>query len=170
MCAQRSKNIGCARVDCQLFPVVLTTEVELLALPAHRECGAEFRRLEAGDASTGTDRPRSALRSRLGAIADKTAGAGVTRAKAPLGDRAGRRRPCGGCCRRPLPAAERWSAGWCRSRFARTIYGWSEGATTKKCTVVDSKPTTTTTAIVDNGIYKTEAETGMKTTKVCTEQ
>jgi hypothetical protein len=36
--------------------------------------------------------------------------------------------------------------------------------------VVDSKPTTTTTAIVDNGIYKTEAETGMKTTKVCTEQ
>jgi len=44
-------------------------------------------------------------------------------------------------------------------------------ATTKKCTVVDSKPTTTTTTIVDNGIYKTktEAETGMKTTKVCTE-
>jgi len=44
-------------------------------------------------------------------------------------------------------------------------------ASTKKCTVVDSKPTTTTTTIVDNGIYKTktEAETGMKTTKVCTE-
>ena len=44
-------------------------------------------------------------------------------------------------------------------------------ATTKKCTVVDSKPTTTTTTIVDNSIYKTktEAETGMKTTKVCTE-
>jgi hypothetical protein len=44
-------------------------------------------------------------------------------------------------------------------------------ATTKKCTVVESKPTTTTTTIVDNGIYKTkaEAETGMKTTKVCTE-
>ncbi|MDB5620436.1 hypothetical protein [Tardiphaga sp.] len=41
---------------------------------------------------------------------------------------------------------------------------------TKKCTVVDKKPTTTTT-IVDNGTYKTktEAETGMKTTKVCTE-
>ena len=44
-------------------------------------------------------------------------------------------------------------------------------ATTKKCTIVESKPTTTTTTIVDNGIYKTrtEAETGMKTTKVCTE-
>ena len=42
---------------------------------------------------------------------------------------------------------------------------------TKKCTVVESKPTTTTTTIVDNGIYKTktEAEAGMKTTKVCTE-
>jgi hypothetical protein len=44
-------------------------------------------------------------------------------------------------------------------------------STTKKCTVVESKPTSTTTTIVDNGIYKTktEAETGMKTTKVCTE-
>jgi hypothetical protein len=44
-------------------------------------------------------------------------------------------------------------------------------ATTQKCTVVESKPTSTTTTVVDNGIYKTktEAETGMKTTKVCTE-
>jgi hypothetical protein len=44
-------------------------------------------------------------------------------------------------------------------------------ATTKKCTVVDTKPTTTTTTVVDNGTYKTktEAETGMKSTKVCTE-
>ena len=41
--------------------------------------------------------------------------------------------------------------------------------TTKKCTIVDKKPTTTTT-IVDNGVFKTrtEAETGMKTMKVCT--
>ena len=40
---------------------------------------------------------------------------------------------------------------------------------TKKCTIVDKKPTTTTT-IVDNGTFKTrtEAETGMKTMKVCT--
>ena len=44
-------------------------------------------------------------------------------------------------------------------------------ASTKKCTIVDSKPTTTTTTVVDNGTFKTktEAETGMKTTKVCTE-
>ena len=44
-------------------------------------------------------------------------------------------------------------------------------STTKKCTVVDTRPTTTTTIIVDNGTYKTktEAEAGMKTTKVCTE-
>ena len=44
-------------------------------------------------------------------------------------------------------------------------------STTKKCTVVETRPTGTTTTVVDNGIYKTktEAETGMKTTKVCTE-
>ena len=42
---------------------------------------------------------------------------------------------------------------------------------TKKCTIVDKKPTTTTTTVVDNGVFKTrtEAETGMKTMKVCTE-
>jgi len=41
---------------------------------------------------------------------------------------------------------------------------------TKKCTVVDTKPTSTTTTVVDNGTFKTktEAETGMKTMKVCT--
>jgi hypothetical protein len=44
-------------------------------------------------------------------------------------------------------------------------------ASTKKCTIVDTKPTTTTTTVVDNGTFKTktEAESGMKTTKVCTE-
>jgi hypothetical protein len=44
-------------------------------------------------------------------------------------------------------------------------------ATTKKCTIVDKKPTTTTTTVVDNGTFKTrtEAETGMKSIKVCTE-
>ena len=53
-------------------------------------------------------------------------------------------------------------------RFERVLRG--SGCTTKKCTIVDKKPTTTTT-IVDNGIFKTrtEAETGMKTMKVCTE-
>ena len=45
--------------------------------------------------------------------------------------------------------------------------------TTKKCTIVQQKPTTTTTTVVGDGtVYKTrtEAESGMKTTKVCTEQ
>jgi len=42
---------------------------------------------------------------------------------------------------------------------------------TKKCTIVDQKPTTTTT-IVDHGIFgtRTEAESGIKTMKVCTEE
>jgi hypothetical protein len=42
--------------------------------------------------------------------------------------------------------------------------------TTKKCTIVDTKPTTTTTTIVEGGTFKTrtEAEAGMKTMKVCT--
>ena len=45
-------------------------------------------------------------------------------------------------------------------------------ATTKKCTIVDSKPTTTTTTVVDDGVYKTkvEAESAIKTTKICTER
>jgi hypothetical protein len=44
-------------------------------------------------------------------------------------------------------------------------------ASTKKCTIVDQKPTTTTTTVVGDSVYKTrtEAETGMKTIKVCTE-
>jgi hypothetical protein len=61
------------------------------------------------------------------------------------------------------------------STFAQTTtvsteYYVVRDATTKKCTIVDKKPTTTTT-IVDNGTFKTrtEAETGMKTMKVCTE-
>jgi hypothetical protein len=43
---------------------------------------------------------------------------------------------------------------------------------TKKCTIVDKKPTVTTMTVVSPGgtVYKsrTEAETGMKTIKVCT--
>jgi hypothetical protein len=41
-------------------------------------------------------------------------------------------------------------------------------ATARKCTVVDTKPPTTGVAIVDNGVFRTEAETGMKTMKVYT--
>jgi NAD(P)H-dependent flavin oxidoreductase YrpB (nitropropane dioxygenase family) len=42
---------------------------------------------------------------------------------------------------------------------------------TKKCTIVDKKPATKTTVVVGDGkVFKTrtEAETGMKTIKVCT--
>lgn len=42
---------------------------------------------------------------------------------------------------------------------------------TKKCTIVDKKPTTTTTVVMGDGkVFKTrtEAEAGMKTIKVCT--
>jgi hypothetical protein len=43
---------------------------------------------------------------------------------------------------------------------------------TKKCTIVDKKPTVTTMTVVSPSgtVYKTrtEAETGMKTIKVCT--
>ena len=57
--------------------------------------------------------------------------------------------------------------------FAQTAteYYVVRDTTTKKCTIVDKKPTTTTTTVVDNGTFKTrtEAETGMKTMKVCTE-
>jgi hypothetical protein len=45
-----------------------------------------------------------------------------------------------------------------------------QDSSTKRCTIVDKKPTTTTTVVVGNGVYKTrtEAETAMKTVKVCT--
>ena len=42
----------------------------------------------------------------------------------------------------------------------------------KKCTVVDTKPTTTITTVVGDGVvYKTrvEADSAIKTTKICTE-
>ena len=44
--------------------------------------------------------------------------------------------------------------------------------TTRKCTIVDKRPTTKTTTIVsEDGVMfksRTEAETGMKSIKVCT--
>jgi hypothetical protein len=47
-----------------------------------------------------------------------------------------------------------------------------QDTTTKKCTIVDKKPTVTTQTIVTPAgtVYKTraEAEAGMKTVKVCT--
>jgi hypothetical protein len=54
--------------------------------------------------------------------------------------------------------------------FAQEFYVVRD-ATTKKCTIVDKKPTVTTVTVVGNTTFKTrsEAETGMKTVKVCTE-
>ena len=48
-----------------------------------------------------------------------------------------------------------------------------QSPTTKKCEIVDKKPTTTTTTVVGDGkVYQTreEATTAMKTVKVCTTQ
>ena len=46
-----------------------------------------------------------------------------------------------------------------------------QDTTTKKCTIIDKKPTVTTQTIVtpSGAVYKTraEAEAGMKTVKVC---
>jgi hypothetical protein len=58
--------------------------------------------------------------------------------------------------------------------YAQTVttteYYVVQDASTKKCTIVDKKPTTTTSVVVGNGVFKTrtEAETGMKSVKVCT--
>ncbi|ARQ00741.1 hypothetical protein [Pseudorhodoplanes sinuspersici] len=55
--------------------------------------------------------------------------------------------------------------------FAQTTdYYVVQDVKTKKCTIVDKKPETTTeVTVVSNGVYKTrtEAETGMKSVKVC---
>jgi hypothetical protein len=52
-----------------------------------------------------------------------------------------------------------------------TEYYVVQDSSTKKCTIVDKKPTTTTMVQVGPMAFKsrTEAETGMKTVKVCTE-
>ncbi|PAY05304.1 MULTISPECIES: hypothetical protein [Bradyrhizobium] len=55
--------------------------------------------------------------------------------------------------------------------FAADEYYVVQDVKTKKCTIVDQKPVDTTTTVVSPSgtIYKTrsEAETGMKTVKVC---
>ena len=54
--------------------------------------------------------------------------------------------------------------------FADSYYVVQD-AKTKRCTITETKPTTTETTVVGDGtVYKTraEAETGMKTVKVCT--
>ncbi|HEV2625560.1 MAG TPA: hypothetical protein VGV62_10680 [Xanthobacteraceae bacterium] len=44
-----------------------------------------------------------------------------------------------------------------------------QDSSTKHCSVVTSKPTTTTTTVIGNTAFRTrtEAESSMKTTKVC---
>ena len=53
-----------------------------------------------------------------------------------------------------------------------TTYYVAQDVKTKKCTIVDQKPadTTTVTILGDGAVFKTrtEAESSMKTTKVCT--
>lgn len=45
-----------------------------------------------------------------------------------------------------------------------------QDSTTKKCTIVEKKPTISTTVVVGDSVYKTrtEAESAIKTVKVCT--
>ena len=55
--------------------------------------------------------------------------------------------------------------------FAANSFYVVQDAKTKKCTITESKPTTSETTVVSGDtVYKTksEAESGMKTTKVCT--
>lgn len=62
--------------------------------------------------------------------------------------------------------------GLATSAFAQTTEFYVvQDAKTKRCTIVDKRPTSTTeVTVVGNGVYKTrtEAEAGMKTVKVCT--
>ena len=60
-------------------------------------------------------------------------------------------------------------AGAAFAQMATTEYYVVQDTSTKKCTIVDKKPTTSTTVVVGDGVFKsrTEAETGMKSIKVC---
>ena len=61
-------------------------------------------------------------------------------------------------------------ASFAAPAFAADTFYIVQDSATKKCSIVEQKPTVTTTTIVGNGtVYKTrtEAEAGMKTVKVC---
>jgi len=70
-----------------------------------------------------------------------------------------------------LPSLLPWPPGR-RIRARRDFLLHRAGLKTKKCTIVDKKPVATEATIVgpDGVVYKTktEAETAMKTVKVCT--
>ena len=54
--------------------------------------------------------------------------------------------------------------------YAQTEFYVVQDTSTKKCTIVDKKPTAKTTVVVGDGkVFKTRtaAEAGMKTIKVC---
>ncbi len=69
-------------------------------------------------------------------------------------------------------AAATLIAAFIAPAFAADEYYVVQDAKTKKCTIVDKKPVDTTTTVVSPSgtVYKTrsEAETGMKSVKVCT--
>jgi hypothetical protein len=68
-----------------------------------------------------------------------------------------------------LPAAAQTSTTTTTTGVGSTEYFVVQDAATKKCTIVDKKPTTTSMVQVGPVAFKsrTEAESGMKTIKVC---
>jgi hypothetical protein len=71
-----------------------------------------------------------------------------------------------------LAIAAALAASLSTAAFAQTTEFYVvQDVKTKKCTIVDKRPTTTTeVTVVGDGVYKTrtEAETGMRTVKICT--
>jgi hypothetical protein len=63
------------------------------------------------------------------------------------------------------------AASFAAPAFAADTFYIVQDTATKKCSIVEQKPTVKTMTILGDGtVYKTrtEAETGMKTMKVCT--
>jgi hypothetical protein len=73
-----------------------------------------------------------------------------------------------------LVAAAALVASFAVPTFAANQFYVVQDVKTKKCTVVDKKPTESSMTVVSaaDAVYKTrtEAETGMKTVKVCSAQ
>ena len=74
--------------------------------------------------------------------------------------------------RTKILAAAVLAASLATPALAQTEFYVVQDTATKKCTIVDRKPTVSTMTVVTPAgtVYKTraEAETGMKTVKVCT--
>ena len=68
-----------------------------------------------------------------------------------------------------LIAAAALVASFAAPAFAADEFYVVQDTSTKKCTIVDKKPTTTTVTQIGPVAFKTrqEAESGMKTIKVC---